>query len=218
MRKSLLAVAVVGGLLAGCSQEASVQRQAQVQRAPSAQDSIARARHGATSIASLPDRGSLLAYDRTQAPVRRGAYTWHPVRLSEAYALRAIADGNMRVTGPAGQPIELKYERHVEHPDGNWTWIGRVAGAGKGAEAVLTFGKDAVVTTNGGTAILILNAFVAVVLAESFTCTVKFAVPAAVGVPEIVPAGASVRPSGSFPAVVLQVFPPVPPVAVNICE
>ena len=147
MRKSLLAVAVVGGLLAGCSQEASVQRQAQSQSARSAQDSIAQARHGATSIASLPDRGNLLAYDRTQAPVRRGAYTWHPVQLSEAYALRAIADGSMHVNGPAGQPIELKYERHVEHADGNWTWIGRVAGAGKGAEAVLTFGKDAVFGT-----------------------------------------------------------------------
>ncbi|HZV22683.1 MAG TPA: hypothetical protein VFF93_02850, partial [Luteimonas sp.] len=88
MRKSLLAVAVVGGLLAGCSQDASMQRNAQGQQARSAQASIALARHGATSIASLPDRGSLLAYDRTQAPLRRGAYTWHPVQLSEAYALR----------------------------------------------------------------------------------------------------------------------------------
>jgi hypothetical protein len=147
MRKSLLAVAVVGGLLAGCSQDASMQRNAQGQQARSAQASIALARHGATSIASLPDRGSLLAYDRTQAPLRRGAYTWHPVQLSEAYALRAIADGSMRVAGPAGQPIELTYERHVEHPDGNWTWVGSVAGAGKGAEAILTFGKDAVFGT-----------------------------------------------------------------------
>ena len=147
MRKSLLAVAVVGGLLAGCSQDASVQRTAQVQSAKSPEASIQTARHGAASIASLPDRGSLLAYDRTQAPVRRGAYTWHPAQLSEAYALRAIADGSMRVTGPAGQPIQLQYERHVEHPDGNWTWIGSVAGAGKGAEAILTFGKDAVFGT-----------------------------------------------------------------------
>jgi hypothetical protein len=147
MRKSLLAVAVVGGLLAGCSQDASVQRTAQVQSEKSPEASIQTARHGAASIASLPDRGSLLAYDRTQAPVRRGAYTWHPAQLSEAYALRAIADGSMRVTGPAGQPIQLQYERHVEHPDGNWTWIGRVAGAGKGAEAILTFGKDAVFGT-----------------------------------------------------------------------
>ena len=147
MRKSLLAVAIAGGLLAGCSQDASAPRTAQLQPAPTPQTSIQHARHGAASIASLPDRGSLLAYDRSQAPVRHGAYTWHPVRLSEAYALRAIADGSMRVTGPAGQPIQLQYERHVEHPDGNWTWIGRVAGAGKGAEAILTFGKDAVFGT-----------------------------------------------------------------------
>src|SRR5690606_31313310 len=56
--------------------------------------------------------------------------------------------------------IALDYERHVEHPDGDWTWIGRDA---DGKDAVLTFGQDAVygsvpqsgspglrVTTQGG--------------------------------------------------------------------
>ena len=44
-----------------------------------------------------------------------------------------------------------------------------------------------------------LSDLVAVVLAESFTCTVKFDAPAAVGVPEIVPPAARVRPAGSDP-------------------
>jgi hypothetical protein len=96
-----------------------------------------------SSIASLADRGSLVAYERA-APVQRGASTWHPVQLSEAYALRSIAEGSMTLNGPNGAPIRLEYERHVEHPDGNWTWVGRPAGASKGTEAVLTFGKDAV--------------------------------------------------------------------------
>ena len=70
----------------------------------------------------------------------------------------------MAMTAPNGKPIKLKYERHVEHADGNWTWIGRPVGAPDGSEAILTFGKDAVygsipngdgqlplqVTTSGG--------------------------------------------------------------------
>lgn len=152
MRKTILAVAVLGGILAGCSRDTDQAKQADLRVAqsfdPSSQGAMnLSAARQASAIASLPDRGSLVAYDRTQAPVRHGAYTWHPAQLSEAYALRAIADGSMRVTGPAGQPIELQYERHIEHPDGNWTWVGRVAGAGKGAEAMLTFGRDAVFGT-----------------------------------------------------------------------
>ena len=65
---------------------------------------------------------------------------------------------------------------------------------------------------------MILSGLVAVVLAESLTCTVKFDVPAVEGVPEIVPPVASVSPSGSDPDVMLQVFPPAPPVAFRVCE
>ena len=147
MRKSLLAVAMVGGLLAGCSQDASVQRQAQGQHARAAQASIASARHGATSIASLPDRGVFAAYDRVQAPLHRGAYTAYPVQVSEAHALAAIAAGGMVVDAPDGHPIRLQYTGRIEHPDGNWTWIGRVAGAAPGTEALLTFGEKAVFGT-----------------------------------------------------------------------
>ena len=50
----------------------------------------------------------------------------------------------MVLQAPNGEPIRLKYERHIEHPDGNWTWVGRPEGAGIGEEAILTFGEKAV--------------------------------------------------------------------------
>ena len=66
------------------------------------------------------------------------------LQLSEAHALRAIGDGGMVVNAPDGQPIRLKYERLVEHQDGNWSWIGRPDGSPNAPEAVLTFGEKAV--------------------------------------------------------------------------
>src|SRR5688500_9193248 len=98
-------------------------------------------------MAGLPDLGSLLAYDRVRTPLRRGPYTWHPVRLSEKHAMRAVVGSDLVLTAPDGRPIRLQYHRHVEHPDGNWTWIGRTPGAAAGQEAILTFGRDAVFGT-----------------------------------------------------------------------
>lgn len=98
-------------------------------------------------VADLPDRGDLVAYDPSRPPVQRGAYTWHPVRLSEAHALRAVVGGELVVTGPDGRPIRLRLDRHVEHPDGNWTWIGREPGSAPGTEAIITFGAKAVFGT-----------------------------------------------------------------------
>ncbi len=63
-----------------------------------------------------------------------------------------------------------------------------------------------------------LKILVATALPESFTCTVKLAVPAAAGIPEIVPPGASVSPAGSAPVLTLHVYPPLPPVAASVCE
>jgi hypothetical protein len=97
----------------------------------------------ARTIASLPDRGHFLDYAAGQ-PIRRSAYTLHPVALSEAYALRAIATGTLELQAPDGTPIRLRYARHIEHKDGNWTWIGRPDGAQPGTEAIITFGEKAV--------------------------------------------------------------------------
>lgn len=102
---------------------------------------LASPRHRQVAFAGLPDRGELLSYGDRTSVRRQGPYTWYPVNLSEDHALRAIASGEMRVAAPDGRIIALKYERHVEHPDGNWTWIGR---APDGQDAVLTFGESAV--------------------------------------------------------------------------
>ena len=114
----------------------------------------ARAAHGATTtatrvartIAGLPDRGHFLDYASAR-PIHATAYTFHPVALSEAHALRAITTGTLELTAPDGTPLRLRYARHIEHKDGNWTWIGRPDGAQPGTEAIITFGEKAVFGT-----------------------------------------------------------------------
>lgn len=92
-------------------------------------------------FASLPDHGGLAVRDPARKAYTRGAYTAYPVRLSERHALNAAhAGGRLIVDAPDGQAIALDYERHVEHPDGNWTWIGRGPDQ---ADAVITFGEEA---------------------------------------------------------------------------
>jgi hypothetical protein len=113
--------------------------------APAAHDARLAIRPSST-VAAYPDRGDLVAFTR-DVPVERGAATWHPVHISEARAIRAIAEGGMVVQSPDGHPIALQYARHVEHPDGNWTWVGRPVGAKPGVEAVITFGPKAVFGT-----------------------------------------------------------------------
>src|SRR3546814_12622369 len=94
-----------------------------------------------SGFASLPDRGELLAYEQVRQVKHKGAYTAYPVAISEAHALRAMQSGEIVVNAPNGEPIRLKYERHEESPDGNWTWIGSNA---DGASAGITFGEKAV--------------------------------------------------------------------------
>lgn len=97
------------------------------------------------SIANAPDRGALLSYpDRAKPAKQEGAYTWYPAAISEAHAFRALATGEMTVPAPDGSQVKLRYERHVEEIDGNWTWIGRVVGGDPMQEAIITFGEKAV--------------------------------------------------------------------------
>lgn len=92
-------------------------------------------------VAALADHGDLLGYP-TRAQVRHeGASNWYRAEISQAHALRAIVTGEMTVTAPDGQPVQLRYQRHFEHANGNWTWIGRNA---KGEDAIITFGEKAV--------------------------------------------------------------------------
>ncbi|HVI25752.1 MAG TPA: FG-GAP-like repeat-containing protein [Xanthomonadaceae bacterium] len=145
MRLLLLAAAVSLGLVA-CAEEAADGGQGGVMASALRPAASLAAPQRKSHIADLPDRGDLLAYANT-APVRRGHSVWYPVQLSEARAIRAIAEGGMTIPTPSGEAIQLKYARHVEHRDGNWTWVGRLGAGGSGPEAVFTFGPDAVFAT-----------------------------------------------------------------------
>lgn len=159
-------------LLAGCSADwdpdspAMTHAGTQSPAAMATEGALTPSPRTASSLASLPDRGELLAYDARMQARRQGAYTSYPVSLSEVHAYAAAQPGGeLAIAAPDGEVLRLSYERHVEHPDGDWTWIGRTA---DGSDAVLTFGQDAVygnvpregrsalrLTTEGGRAWLV---------------------------------------------------------------
>lgn len=138
--------------LAGCTAEAPDTKFGDQKGAASASARTAQrlppvqaGRQSSQSVANAPDRGELISYKNKGAAIKReGAYTWYPVAISEAHALKAVVDGVMSIPSPDGSQVKVRYERHVEHPDGNWTWIGRVIGGDQKQEAILTFGEKAV--------------------------------------------------------------------------
>lgn len=92
-------------------------------------------------FASLPDRGALVRYPDARVVRHDGAYTWHRADLSESHA-RAAIRGMLAFTTPAGELLRFRYERHVEHSTGDWTWVGSLVGD-RTEEAVITFGAKA---------------------------------------------------------------------------
>ncbi|MEN1940092.1 reprolysin-like metallopeptidase [Luteimonas sp. MJ246] len=150
---SLLATATAVALLAACAPAPSGQAALATDApAPGLAPALAAtrgaagvahsiARLGGSAIAAYPDRGDLVGYDKVRAVQRRGANTFYPVRVSEAHALDAIGSGTLLLTGPDGGHVRLQYEHHVEHPSGDWSWIGRDE---HGIEGILTFGEKAV--------------------------------------------------------------------------
>lgn len=101
-------------------------------------------RPAAASFADLPDRGDLVGYPRERVVRRAGPYTWHRADVSEAHALRAIVDGVLTITAPSGNLLRFAYDRHVEHPSGDWTWIGHAVDGDEADDAIVTFGAGAV--------------------------------------------------------------------------
>lgn len=91
----------------------------------------------------VSDHGYLLEYEKGMAPQASGASVAYPVQVSEEHAIRAISSGGMEIRIPTGASVHLRYLRHVNHPDGNWTWVGRPDGTDIGADAVFTFGDKA---------------------------------------------------------------------------
>ena len=143
MRKLALTL-TVALVVGGCSSESEVaqtvaQTRAHSKAAPTPSSSLHAGRIAA--FAAMPDHGTLLAYDRTQKPVHRGAQTYHAIQLSEAHALNAAAPGkSIELPMPAGGTMHIDYVRHEEGLDGNWSWVGKTA---DGLDAVITFGESA---------------------------------------------------------------------------
>lgn len=105
---------------------------------------LASQRPSAGSIAGMADTGQLMRYQKAAPAIRTRGYTLYPVSLSERHAIAAVVGGELALTAPDGTPISVRYERHTESPDGDWTWIGRVEGGDVGREAIITFGDQAV--------------------------------------------------------------------------
>jgi peptidyl-Asp metalloendopeptidase len=139
-------------LLAGCSggnpgsQIGSLRNTAAAsQSAAKGSPQLSLGRKANHSIANAPNRGALVNYQNGGKPAKvEGAYTWYPIAISEEHAMQALLTGQMTVPSPDGSQVKLRYERHEEHPDGNWTWVGRVDGGDPNQEAILTFGEKAV--------------------------------------------------------------------------
>lgn len=149
--KTRLGLLVLVAVLAGCSGQDNDTKSAQqvADSAPGTQanaiSGIARfAKDSKRSLGAAPDRGELFTYRTGATTLHEGAYTLRPVSLSEEHAIRAAVVGVMAIPGPDGKDIKIAYERHEEHPDGNWSWIGRVIGGDQAQEAIFTFGQDAV--------------------------------------------------------------------------
>lgn len=148
MRIYLAGIILFGTLAAGCSSEWDPGRDGTGKTSAGSTEPDATlpaatlaSRGEPMGFASLPDRGELLNYSADRKIRRRGAYTSHPVEISEAHALNAIASGSLQFNTPDGAPVNVAFDRIEEHPDGNWTWVGRNE---SGERAVLTFGERAV--------------------------------------------------------------------------
>lgn len=148
MRKGVVVLGVLAGMLAGCSAEPPGQHAASGARvAPTIgqqQSSTTQVDTAESTIASAADTGALVVYDRGQRDIRRDGMIYHPVELSESHALHAIADGTLELTTPDGEAISVPYTRNVDHEDGNWTWVGHADPKTGGSQALLTFGEKAV--------------------------------------------------------------------------
>ena len=136
-------------LLAACSGQksdsdiAALPDSAATGKAPA--QGMAKGRSVQASIANAPDRGALMSYKNQGKAVRtEGAFTYYPIAMSEDHAIKGVVNGHMKVPTPDGRELDIRYERHNEGIDGNWSWIGQVEGGDPYQEAVITFGENAV--------------------------------------------------------------------------
>lgn len=135
--KSAAVVCLLAAALCGCAENGD--RTAETV-GPAVQRAQPEASHSSAQRASAPDPGDLITY---AGPSQRdGAYTWHRAEVSETHALAALRSGRLTVTAPSGERLQYIYQRRIEHPTGEWTWIGRLAGGKATDQAIVTFGED----------------------------------------------------------------------------
>ncbi|HEY9110259.1 MAG TPA: hypothetical protein VIM92_00595, partial [Rhodanobacteraceae bacterium] len=72
----------------------------------------------------------------------QGAQKSWPIAINEDNALAAVFQGGMWVPNPVGGRIYAKYQRHILHANGIWSWIGTVETVHGEQPVVLTFGAD----------------------------------------------------------------------------
>lgn len=68
--------------------------------------------------------------------------TLFPVQLNMDDVFASALNGRLDLTAPDGSPVSLAFDKHVEHDNKNWTWIGREVGGDASRNAIITFGPD----------------------------------------------------------------------------
>ena len=122
----------------------------------------------------------------------RGAQKAWPVSVDEAGAFSAIFRGGMWLPSPEGGRQFVRYDHHVVHQAGDWTFFGKVRTARGEQSAIITFGKSAVfgyipqehgqalrITSNGRQTLLVQTAgtMQRSPFAENLEATPDFGVP-----------------------------------------
>lgn len=74
----------------------------------------------------------------------QGAQKSWPIKISEDTAFSSVFQGGMWLPTPSGGRIYAKYERHIIHANGTWTWVGTVDTVHGAQRVVLTFGQEGV--------------------------------------------------------------------------
>src|SRR5690242_9883871 len=99
---------------------------------------------GAASSLASSTAPTLLTVQGGARTLAGGAQKATPVSVSEDQAMQAVFKGGMWLPNATGGREYAKYDHHLVHADGDWTWVGKVQTAHGLQSAVITFGKDAV--------------------------------------------------------------------------
>jgi hypothetical protein len=99
---------------------------------------------GAASSVASAAAPTLLTVQGGARTLAGGAQKATPVSVSEDQAMQAVFKGGMWLPNATGGREYAKYDHHLVHADGDWTWVGKVQTAHGLQSAVITFGKDAV--------------------------------------------------------------------------